>query len=143
LLTTTITSLDLIAAIILSGLSVCLSGCLSATRFALLQPWCDPQAEGQCGSEAVTAAAVQQRTREWIAVAQQYFDFDSLTQVEGTLVILLLMTRVFRSLRLQPRLAIISRTIVSSIPDLTNFVVVFTVVLVGFAASFNCNYGNR
>ena len=55
----------------------------------------------------------------------------------------LLLLRMFRFFRLQPRLAIITRTLQRSGPDLIHFLLIFCVCTFGFSSVAWINFGNR
>ena len=100
-------------------------------------------AEGACLNSTMRALAQNARAQEFNQRTDDYFYADNVSQLAGTFVIFMLTLRMFRFLRLQPRLAIITNTLARAAPDLVHFLLVFVVVLVGFAASFNCNYGGE
>ena len=105
---------------------------------------CNTSAVGECSnSTAHTLALLSKRAQNFNHQSDLYFYCDNFSQFAGTFVIFMLTLRMFRFLRLQPRLAIIVNTLARAAPDLAHFLLVFIVVLVGYAASFNCNYGGQ
>ena len=78
----------------------------------------------------------------FVSAIKTYLAVDDQTKFAGTAVIYMLTFRLFRFFRLQPRLAIITNTLRKALPDLLHFGLVFMLVLVGFAASAWCNFGD-
>ena len=80
--------------------------------------------------------------QRFVSAIKTYLEVDETTKFAGTAIIYMLTVRLFRFFRLQPRLAIITNTLLKALPDLLHFGLVFMLVLVGFAASAWCNFGD-
>ena len=78
-----------------------------------------------------------------LASIRAYFDSDRTCERCGTAIIYCVTLRLFRFFWRQPRLAMVTRTLLLALPDLMHFVMIFALVLLGFAASASASFGGQ